>query len=181
LHQGDAEKAVALARAGLDVAVATQAADYEVQTLLRLGEAELALGHHDAAAETFERAESVARATDVGGYHDAMAGLARVALAKEDMATALELVERLLVASTSPEGIEGAYARLVLFTCQQVLAHAGDSRAVELLESVHAELQTRAATISDDSLRRSFLDNVPLHREIVAAWSAHQSAPPGKA
>ena len=181
LHQGDAEKAVALARAGLDVAVATQAADYEVQTLLRLGEAELALGHHDAAAETFERAESVARATDVGGYHDAMAGLARVALAKEDMPTALELVERLLVASTSPEGIECAYARLVLFTCQQVLAHAGDSRAVELLESVHAELQTRAATISDDSLRRSFLDNVPLHREIVAAWSAHQSAPPGKA
>ena len=169
-------KAVTLARAGLEIAVATQAADYEVQMLLRLGEAELALGHHEAAAEAFQRAETVARATDVGGHHDAMAGLARVALAREDMATALELVERLLVARTSPEGIEGAYARLVLFTCQRVLAHAGDSRAVELLESVHAELQARAATITDAALRRSFLDNVPLHREIVAAWTAHQSA-----
>ena len=154
LHQGDAGKAVTLARAGLQIAVATQAADYEVQMLLRLGEAELALGHHEAAAEAFQRAETVARATDVGGHHDAMAGLARVALAKEDMATALELVERLLVARTSPEGIESAYARLVLFTCQRVLAHAGDSRAVELLESVHTELLARAATAPPPSAGR---------------------------
>ena len=180
LFQGDAGKAAALARAGLEIAVATQAADYEIQTLLRLGEAELALGNHQAAADAFKNAKSVARAADLGGHHDAMAGLARVALAREDLPTALELVETLMAARAGPEGVEGAYARLVLFTGQRVLGDAGDSRAAQLLEEVHAELQARAATITDAALRRSFLDNVPLHREIVSAWTAHRSALGGK-
>ena len=53
-----------------------------------------------------------------------------------------------------------------------VLARAGDSRAPELLVRVYDELQARAATITDAALRRSFLENVPLHREIVSAWTA---------
>ncbi len=181
LYQGDAEKAVALARAGLEIALATQALDFEAQTLLRVGDAELALGQHQAAAEAFERAESAARALGVG-EHGAMAGRARVALARGDLATALELVETLLAATARLDGAEGAEARQVLFTCHQVLARAGDPRAPELLLRVYDELQARAATIADAALRRSFLDNVPLHREIVAAWEALQperaAAPP---
>jgi hypothetical protein len=33
-------------------------------------------------------------------------------------------------------------------------------------------LQERAAKIEDQDLRRSYLENVPFHREIVAAWEA---------
>ena len=53
-----------------------------------------------------------------------------------------------------------------------MLARAADPRAGELLASAHAELQARAATITDAALRESFLSNVPQHREIVAAWAA---------
>ncbi|HQR12477.1 MAG TPA: adenylate/guanylate cyclase domain-containing protein [Casimicrobiaceae bacterium] len=176
LYQGDAAQAVVLARAAQQVAAATKAADYEMHAWLRVGDAELAMDHHEAAAEAFERADSVARATGIDGHHDAMAGLARVAMARGDLPAARRLVDSLLAASASPRGLDGAYVRQVLFTCQRVLAQSRDSRAPELLDSVHAELQARAATITDPNLRRSFLDNVPLHRDIVSAWMTHQSA-----
>jgi hypothetical protein len=34
-------------------------------------------------------------------------------------------------------------------------------------------LQERAAKIADDTMRRSFLEHVAYHSEIVAAWAAH--------
>jgi hypothetical protein len=38
------------------------------------------------------------------------------------------------------------------------------------LERAHARLQEQAAKIADEAMRRSFLQNVPYHREIVAVW-----------
>jgi len=172
LFQDNAAQAVSLARAALEVAVATQALDYEAQTLLRIGDAELALGHHDAAAEAFERAEVAARALGAG-EPGALAGRARVAMAMGDLAAALELAENLMAAL---DRLDGGERRQVLFTCHQVLARTGDSRAPQLLVRVYDELQARAATITDADLRRSFLNNVPLHREIVSAWTAQQPA-----
>ena len=142
----------------------------------RVGEAELALGHHEAAAAAYEQAESQARAIGQGVQHDATAGRARVALAADDVAGAMGFVEALLAHRADGGTFGGADSRRILFTCHQVLARAGDPRAAELLASAHAELQARAATITDAALRQSFLSNVPHHREIVAAWAA-----PGRA
>jgi hypothetical protein len=58
-------------------------------------------------------------------------------------------------------------------TCYQVLSAAGDPRAAEVLANAHAELLKQADRISDPQARRSFLQNVPHNREIVAAWSRH--------
>jgi len=38
-----------------------------------------------------------------------------------------------------------------------------------LLESAYTELQARAATITDPAVRASFPNDIPEHREIVAA------------
>jgi hypothetical protein len=89
------------------------------------------------------------------------------------LAGATKFVEALLAAM---DRLDGGERRQVLFTCHQVLARTGDSRAPGLLVRVYDELQTRAATITDADLRRSFLDNVPLHREIVRTWAAQQAA-----
>jgi hypothetical protein len=51
-----------------------------------------------------------------------------------------------------------------------VLDAAGDSRAREVLEKGYAELQERANKITDEALRRSFLENVPWNRNLVKLW-----------
>ena len=170
LWQGDAAQALAQARAAVEMAVAVQAPDFEVGALNRRGAAELALGQHEAAARTYEQAESLGRRVGVATRHDATAGRALAALALADVARAVAFVEGLLACRAAGETFEGADSRLILFTCHQVLASAADPRAGELLASAHADLQARAATITDAALRESFLSNVPQHREIVAAW-----------
>ncbi len=172
LWQGDAAQALEQAHAAVDVAVAVQAADFEAGARFRVGDAELALGLHQAAAEAYAQAESLARAIGLGVQHDATAGRARAALAAGDVADAMVFVEALLAHRDGGGEFVGSELRRILFTCHQVLARAGDPRAAELLSAAHAELQARAATITDAGLRQSFLANVPHHREIVAAWAA---------
>ena len=175
LWQGDAAEALAQARAAVETAVAVQAPDFEVAALNRLGAAELALGQREAAARTYEQAESLGRRVGVAARHDATAGRARAALALADVAGAVALVEGLLAHRAGGDTFEGAESRLILFTCHQVLASAADPRAGELLASAHADLQARAATITDAALRESFLSNVPQHREIVATWQCSRA------
>jgi tetratricopeptide (TPR) repeat protein len=179
LWQGDAAQALVQAHAAVDVAVAVQAADFEAGAHYRVGEAKLALGHHGAAAQAYAQAESQGRAIGLGVQFDATAGRARAALAADDVAGAMGFVEALLAHRADSGTFGGADSRRILFTCHQVLARAADSRAAELLASAHAELQARAATISDAGLRQSFLNNVPCHREIVAAWTAWQRSSGG--
>jgi class 3 adenylate cyclase len=170
LLEGDAAQALRVAREALDTAVAVQARDFEAQSLYRIGEAELALKHLQAAAAAFERAESVAAALGHSIERDAVAGHARVALAGSDIVGAMGLVERLLASAAASDAAASAEAKLVLLTCFQVLATAGDPRAPALLDSAHAMLQSRAVTINDPALRESFLTNIPEHREIIALW-----------
>ena len=49
-----------------------------------------------------------------------------------------------------------------------------DVRAPEILAKVYDYLQTKAAKIEDDPLRRSFLENVAVHRELLAEYRRHQ-------
>ena len=58
----------------------------------------------------------------------------------------------------------------VYLTCYQVLQANGDPRAQDVLNTAYTLLQERAANIEDLALRRSYLENVPYHREIVAEW-----------
>ena len=53
----------------------------------------------------------------------------------------------------------------------RVLQASGDPRAGEVLANAHTMLQERAARIDDEELRRSYLENVPYHREIMEEWA----------
>ena len=72
------------------------------------------------------------------------------------------------------EGVE--FPRLVEWTCHRVLASAGDPRAAEWLARAHEALQAQAATIADAELRQGFICNIPVHREIAAAWATRNAA-----
>jgi hypothetical protein len=61
---------------------------------------------------------------------------------------------------------------LLFLTSYHVLRAADDQRAAAVLEAGYKLLQERAVKISDREMRRSFLENVPSHREIIEAyWS----------
>jgi class 3 adenylate cyclase/tetratricopeptide (TPR) repeat protein len=176
LREGDPVQALAHARAALEIAASLHDREAETESLVRLGEAELALRHHAAAAEAFERAYAVASAAQSVNRFDASAGLARVALASGDVAGARRALEGLLAYLAGGGPLKGSSAQRIRLTCHQVLATTGASLAAELLSAAQTELRERAATIDDAALRQSFLNNIPEHREIVAAWAARQAA-----
>jgi len=177
LWEGDDAQALVQARAALDTAAAVHAGDQEAAAWCRVGDAELALGRHEPAAQAFAAAH--ARATEVASpyRHDACAGLARVALAQGDGQAAMRALAPLLAAG-SPAGADdnalaGAeFPRLLEWTCHRVLASEGDPSAAQWLARAHGALRAQAATIADPALREGFLGNIPAHREIVAAWDA---------
>jgi hypothetical protein len=116
--------------------------------------------------------------------HDASAGLAQVALAEGDAAAALAAMAALkplldhIAAGGTLDGTE--YPRLIELNCHQALARAGDPRAADWLARAHSALMAQADAISrsttDATLRQGFLQNIPHHREIVAAWAKRDVA-----
>ena len=175
LMQGDETLALAHARAGLDIAVATEAASWEVISLVYMGNAEMAWGRLADARKAFGRAESIAQELGNAWRFDAIAGLARVALEAGQLQEAMRQVEIVLDQMETVRALDEVdLARLIDLTCYQVLDAAGDPRANGVLMRAHNFLQTQAGDIPDVTLRQSFLHNIPEHLEIVKAWQARK-------
>jgi tetratricopeptide (TPR) repeat protein len=175
LWQGQETRALALARQALDIAVAAHARDYEVFAGLCMGGAELALGRTTAARLAYAQALTRAIEIDEPNQHNASAGLARVALAEGDVAAAVAALQALLDCIAAGGTLDGTeFPRQIELTCHQTLARAGDPRAADWLARAHTALMAQADAISqhsaDPSLRHGFLNNIPHHREIMAAW-----------
>ena len=170
LRQGEDALALAHAQAALDIAIEVQSPDFETIALCALGNAELALGRYPAATAAFERAGKLAIRLDNAVQHDASAGLARVALAQDDVMGAMQAIEGLLQHLHESSTLKGTEApHLIRLSCHEVLARAGDARAPKLLAHAQAELLIVALTITDPELRHSFLNNIPEHQAIMAA------------
>ncbi len=147
----------------------------EGYSLTYLGHALVGLGELEAAAEAYSKAKRLRRELGQQGLAiDDVAGLARVAMAQGNLEQALERVEEILawIEDNGLEGIE--YPLQVYMTCYRVLDATGGAAAVERAESILSEahdiLLEKTAKISDDALRRSFLENVAVNSEITAAW-----------
>jgi hypothetical protein len=82
-------------------------------------------------------------------------------------------VERLLAHEGNGVSLAdgGCEPRLVEWICHRVLSAAGDPRAFEWLARAHGALQATAHAIRDDALRHGLLNDIPHHRQIVAAWT----------
>jgi len=181
LGQGDETRALALARQALDIAVATRTREFEGVAGLRLGAAELALGRRAAARDAYAQAHARAMEIDAAWQHDASSGLARVALADEDATAAVAALQPLLEHIAAGGTLDGTeHPRLIELSCHQALARADDPRADEWLARAHGALMAQAEAIgrctTDATLRQGFLQNIPHHREIVAAWAKRDVA-----
>jgi tetratricopeptide (TPR) repeat protein len=149
------------------------------QALTSLGDALAGLGRLDQAASAYQRAFDLR--CELGQPHRAMAslaGLARVCLDQGDLAQAQARVEEISRYLETRALDDADEPFRVYLTCYHVLRANQDPRAGSILHTAHALLQERAARIKDEELRRSFLENVAAHREIVAAYHKLQTHPP---
>lgn len=132
-----------------------------------------AQGELDEAGTLFRQAVDLRRR--LGQHNLAMesqAGLAEIALARGDLAGALACVEEIL-AHTESGTLDGTDEPLrIMLTCYRVLETVHDTRAPRALIAAHGLLQEQAARIGRTEMRRYFLEEVPLHKQIIAAYQA---------
>jgi tetratricopeptide (TPR) repeat protein len=152
------------------------------EDLVHQGNALCAADEWPQALQAFEQAlvlfESVG---DEPSTRRALARAAAVHLHCGEIARALPPIERILGAPDINAWL--ATELDAALVCYRVLAAALDPRAPGLIALAHAELQALAARIADEATRHRVLNNLPQHREIVAAWQTHnaQCSPSGAA
>jgi hypothetical protein len=66
---------------------------------------------------------------------------------------------------------------LLRWTCQQVLDELGDRRTEPVLARLHADIQRRAAELTDAADRDRLIQAIPTFRAIVAAYERRGAAP----
>jgi len=173
-HTGDNEATQEHARQALQMAREQRYSSLEGASALCLGHALVSLGSLHEARDAYR--QSVALLSGLGLAHRAMepvAGLARVCLAEGELAQAREHVEEILTylkhRTLGNVWVLGEPLRVYL-TCYRVLKANGDTRADDILEQGYRFLQERAAKISDEGERRSYLENVAANRELLQEY-----------
>jgi class 3 adenylate cyclase/Tfp pilus assembly protein PilF len=177
-RQGDHQTALAHALKALHLAQGSGAPSAQEWAFAYLGNALMGLGRLAEAAEAYNQAMAIQR--ERGRHHlavESLANLSRVSLAQNDLSQAQAQTEKIL-AYLELNSLLGTDEQLgVYLACYQVLHAAQDSRAEAVLNSAYTLVQEQAAKIEDEALRRSFLENVAVNREIVAAYRATQEVP----
>jgi len=144
----------------------------EGDILTTLGDALVGLGCLDEANDAYSQGLSLLREERHPGHTMAtLAGLARVALAQGNPSEGQMHVEEILryLETGNLDGVRQAVH--VYLTCYRVLRANGDPRADAILEEGYQFLQERAAKISDEGERRSYLENVAANREIASEYA----------
>jgi class 3 adenylate cyclase/tetratricopeptide (TPR) repeat protein len=168
---GEYDEARAHAEAALHLAQETEDHLVEGDAMTCLGDALWELGQHDAATAAYGQAHALL--TELGEVDMALAPLAclaRSALEQGDTAQAARDVEKILreLAAIPFNGSE-EFLRIHL-VCWQVLYALHDGRARDVIAAAHRALRRRAAKIGDPEIRRVFLEDIRLHREIAQAY-----------
>jgi len=173
-EMGDDGAAREYAQEALGMFRQQMAGRYEGAVLICLGYACLGLGSLDAAAEAYEQALVMLRELGQTRYAiEALTGLADVCLARGELSQAQEQVKgvlRYLEDHTLGNVVLLRGPFRVYLTCYRVLQANGDPRAGDIVAEAYQSLQERAAKISDEGERRSFLENVAANREIVEEY-----------
>ncbi len=148
----------------------------QADALVLLGLVYESLHQTDEAATAYR--EAVTIYLTLGHHHRTAApraGLARLALADDALASALtEIEEVLAILLRHPlAGFDEPFQ--VYLTCYTVLAAHQDERAATILATAHELLTRYAERILDPAVRRTFLENVAIHRELVEAYTKLQA------
>ncbi len=167
-YMGDDETAATYNQQSLSLAGELGDRRSQGYTLTFLGHILANQGQLAQAADAYRQAATLRR--ELGQHKLAledMAGLAHVALLQGDLAQAQALVDEILV-HLDAKIVQALQEPIRLYlVCYRVLRANRNPRAEEILRDAYEILQERASKIGDKGLRRSFLENVNTHREII--------------
>lgn len=170
---GHFAEALALGKEALAIAEDLGSPEVQAYALTFIGHAQVGLGAFKEADQAYRRALEIRR--EMGQQSLAMevvGGLAHLSLVEDDIGQAQEHVEEIL-SYLETGSLDGALQPLrIYWICYRVLKATQHLNAGGLLETAHQILQARAAKISSRELRRSFLNNVAVHAQLVNAWEA---------
>jgi predicted ATPase len=175
LSSGNCEQARQYAEESLAIARSIDSRPAQGTALILQGRALAGLQRIEEASAAFTEAVSTYSALDDNaGASTAQVGLASVALARGDPESqnrALAQIESVLVEllREPPGALAGMLPLWAYAACIQVLQARHDPRGAQLLAAAAAELQARAARISDPMARQAFLMNVPENRTLKSA------------
>jgi len=174
-HLGDDQIAREDAQQALQMARDQENPAQQGTALTYLGHALVGLARLDEASDVYGEALVLLRKLELPHLAlETLTGLARVCLTQGNLAGSQGHVEDILH-HLKTGSLDGTLepARIYL-TCYRVLKASDDGRAEHILEEAYRFLQERAAKISDEEERRSFLENVEEHSEIVCEWAHNQ-------
>jgi tetratricopeptide (TPR) repeat protein len=178
LYTGEHQQALAAAEQGWQLAERFDVPTNRADAAVILGHARAGMNQLDTAATAYEQAVTwYMKLGNAPLTSEPRAGLAQLALAKGDLPQALAHVEAIL-----PVVAELPYARahtpfFAYMTCYHVLEANHDPRAATVLETAQRLLQEYAAQIPNTALRRSFLQNVAAHRDLLRAGTRAAAVP----
>jgi tetratricopeptide (TPR) repeat protein len=172
---GDYDGAQEIGKQALRLAREQDSRELEADGLEILGDVCWALGDPATAQGHYAQALRLWREIGFRGSWStgSLAGLAWAALAQGDLAQAQACVDEILtILETGGTVFSDFRPFRIYLTCYQVLRASGDPRAAEILNTAHRLLLEQAARLSDEGMRRSFLENVAEKREIVKLGTA---------
>ena len=169
---GDYKGAIAYSREALKITQESGARSMEggVWTVLASGLANQ--GKLEEAADAYRVGLDIrSELEEQNAVMESLSGLAQVTLEQGERLRAKELVEEVLqyIEDTPIEGTDEPLE--IYLTCYYVLRANQDPRADKVLATAYELLHERAARISDEDMRRSFLENIAPHREIVLEFA----------
>ena len=128
-------------------------------------------GEVGAASRHFRQACAELRRLTMRGYlHDALAGLARCAIALDSPDEAGQCAEEIWGYLCTEKGHGMEFPQMAYLTCAGVFTSQGDQpRAQQAILQACQDISDRAGRISDIEWRRSFLENVPENRKLLEA------------
>ena len=135
----------------------------------RIGQDLYGLGKFDESIAAFHAAMQIQTTLGQKIWRiESCAGKANALLDQNRPEEALALIETILP-MLNDEALQGAREPFrIYWNCYRVLKTVQDPRSESVLTEARRELLQQAEAIPDDSLRASFLKNVPSHRRILA-------------
>lgn len=177
LHMEDNKTSLKYCQQALRVAKEMGDRHVRAYVLCNMGFALAGLGRFNDAEGAFR--EALAIRGDLGQSNksvEALAGLAHIFSLQGDQTLAYQYVQEILDKMGNDMSLDGVEdLAQVYLTCYQVLQANHDSRAADVLESAMKYLDGLVKMMDDQYLRKSFWENIHVHRELRSISSTMQS------
>ncbi len=181
LMQGDYNSALDYAQKGLETAREIGDRSGVAWSLTFLGHIHVEMGELEEALTSYQDALDIRRSLNQPNLAmEPLAGFALVSLKRNNIPTAREHVEEILEYLDGGGTLDGTEEPIrVWWTCYHILHAVKDPGSAQVLDNAYKLLEERANHINEDGLRRTFLENIPYHRDVLNAWEEHKRSEQG--